>query len=143
MPRSTGPEQIAEGRRRLDRYALAAGRDPVEISIALQSVVCLADTDTQARDKLRSSSFSLFFRSLEHTMMKGASLDTDRWADLNLVGTPDQVCAKVAALEQAGVSALRALLLVGNTVDELLDQARAFARHIIPAFPDPPAPGPQ
>jgi hypothetical protein len=74
-------------------------------------------------------------------MVKGASLD--RWADLNLVGTPDQVRGKVAALEQAGVSALRSLLFVANTVDELLDQARAFARHVIPAFPDPPSPGPQ
>jgi hypothetical protein len=73
--------------------------------------------------------------------MKGVSPDT--FADLNLVGTPDQVCGKVAALEQAGVSALRSLQFVASTVDELLDQARAFARHVIPAFPDPPSPEPQ
>jgi len=143
LPAEIGPEQIAEGRRLLDLYARAAGRDPAEISIALQLVVCLADTDAQARDKLRNSSFGVFFRSLEQAMMKDVSPDTDRYADLNLVGTPDQVCGKVAALEQAGVSALRSLLLVANTVDELLDQARAFARHVIPAFPDPPSPGPQ
>src|SRR5260370_33332914 len=112
------------------------------MSIALQLVVCLADTDAQARDKLRNSSFGVFFRSLEQAMMKDVSPDTDRYADLNLVGTPDQVCGKVAALEQAGVSALPSLLPVANTVDEPLDQARALPPHLIPAFPTPPAPGP-
>ena len=141
LPARIGPEQIAEGRNLLDRYAQAAGRDPAEISIALSLVVCLADTDARARDKLRSSSAGLFFRSLEQTVMKGVS--PERWADLNLVGTPDQVRGKVAALEQSGVSALRNLQFVASTVDELLGQARAFARHVIPAFSDPPSPGPQ
>src|SRR5258708_27873757 len=112
LPAEIGPEQIAEGRRLLDLYARAAGRDPAEISIALQLVVCLADTDAQARDKLRNSSFGVFFRSLEQAMMKDVSPDTDRYADLNLVGTPDRLCGKGAALEQAGVSPLRPLLLV-------------------------------
>jgi alkanesulfonate monooxygenase SsuD/methylene tetrahydromethanopterin reductase-like flavin-dependent oxidoreductase (luciferase family) len=53
---------LEERRGLLDRYARAAGRDPADISIALSLVVCLADTDAQARDKLQSSSFGLFFR---------------------------------------------------------------------------------
>jgi alkanesulfonate monooxygenase SsuD/methylene tetrahydromethanopterin reductase-like flavin-dependent oxidoreductase (luciferase family) len=67
-------------------------------------------------------------------MTKG--VDLDQYLARNLVGTPDEVCAKVAAYEQAGVAHLTALLFVGNTVTEMRDQIRAFARHVLPAFPD-------
>src|SRR5260370_37309510 len=97
------------------------------MSIALQLVVCLADTDAQARDKLGNSSFGGFFRALEQAMMKDVSPDTDRYADLNLVGTPDQVCAKVAPLEQAEGRAPGMRRRVGNTLGEMVDQCRAIA----------------
>jgi hypothetical protein len=61
-------------------------------------------------------------------------VDLDAYLDINLVGTPDQVCEKVAALAAAGCEHLTALLFVGNTVDEMRDQIRAFARHVMPAF---------
>ena len=67
-------------------------------------------------------------------MTKGVDLDT--YLDINLVGSPDQVCEKVAAYERAGVEHLTALLFVGNTVDEMRDQVRMFAKYVIPAFPD-------
>jgi hypothetical protein len=52
------------------------------------------------------------------------------------VGSPDEVCAKVAAYDQAGVDHLTALLFVGNTVEEMREQIRMFAQHVLPAFPD-------
>ncbi|HEY7486484.1 MAG TPA: LLM class flavin-dependent oxidoreductase [Streptosporangiaceae bacterium] len=134
LPAKLGPEQISEKRELLDHYARVAGRDPAEIRIALQSVVCLGSTAEQARETLENSAFDLFRKSLQKTMTKG--VDVDRYIDINLVGTPDQVCEKVAAYEEAGVSHLCSLLFVGNTVDEMLAQVRAFARHVLPAFPD-------
>jgi hypothetical protein len=52
------------------------------------------------------------------------------------VGSPDEVCAKVAAYDQASVDHLTALLFVGNTVEEMGEQIRMFAQHVLPAFPD-------
>ena len=133
LPAKLGPDRIREGRAKLDGYARAAGRDPRAITTALQSVVCLGDTAEQARETFLNSSFDLFRTSLTNTMTKG--VDIDAYLDLNLVGTPDEVCAKVAAYEKAGVEHLCGLLFVGNTVAEMRAQIDAFARHVLPAFP--------
>jgi probable F420-dependent oxidoreductase len=137
LPAKLGPAAIAAGRTRLDRYAREAGRDPGAITTALQSVVCLGDTEDKARERFRNSSFDLFRTSLAKTMTKG--LDQDAYLDINLVGTPDSVCEKVEAFRKAGVAHLTALLFVGNTVEEMREQMRRFARHVLPAFPDPMA----
>jgi probable F420-dependent oxidoreductase len=134
LPAKIGPAKIAEGRAKIVEYARSVGRDPSGITTALQSVVCLGDTAEQARETFLNSSFDLFRTSLATTMTKG--VDLDAYLDVNLVGTPDQVCEKVAALAAAGCEHLTALLFVGNTVDEMRDQIRAFARHVMPAFPE-------
>jgi alkanesulfonate monooxygenase SsuD/methylene tetrahydromethanopterin reductase-like flavin-dependent oxidoreductase (luciferase family) len=95
-------------------------------------VVCLGDTAEQARERFFASSFDLFRTSLKDTMTKG--VDIEEYLRANLVGTPDEVCAKIAALGEAGVSHLCGLLFVGNTVEEMRGQIRTFARHVIPAF---------
>ncbi len=136
LPAKMGPDRVREGRARLEEYARAAGRDPAEIGTALQSVVCLGATAEQARDRFLGSSFDLFRRSLARTMTKG--VDVEEYLDLNLIGTPDEVCAKIAAYERAGVDHLCGLLFVGNTVDEMRAQIRAFARDVMPAFPERP-----
>ena len=69
-------------------------------------------------------------------MMKG--VDLDKYVADNLIGTPEQVCAKVAAFEEAGLDGFYAVLFVANTVDEMAEQMRLFARYVIPAFPDKP-----
>jgi probable F420-dependent oxidoreductase len=134
LPAKIGPARLAEGRATLARYARAAGRDPATIAIALQSVVCLGDTSEQARETFLNSSFDLFRTSLKDTMTKG--VDLDAYLEMNLVGTPDQVCEKVAAYQRAGLDHLTALLFVGNTVPEMREQIRRFARHVLPAFPE-------
>ncbi|HET9255899.1 MAG TPA: LLM class flavin-dependent oxidoreductase [Pseudonocardiaceae bacterium] len=139
--RPAGPEtrlprrdhQVRTGRARLDQQARAVGRDPASITTALQSIVCLGDTPEQARKTFLNSSFDLFRQSLSATMTKG--VDLDAYLELNLIGTPDQVRAKVAAFADAGVEHFCALLFVANTVEDFRSQIRAFARHVIPAFP--------
>jgi probable F420-dependent oxidoreductase len=133
LPAKIGPQRIAEGRAEIIRLAGAAGRDPRSIATALQSVVCLGTTAEKARETFRNSSFDLFRTSLAGTMTKG--VDQDAYLDMNLVGTPDQVCEKVDAYARAGLDHLTALLFVGNTVEEMREQIRMFARHVLPAFP--------
>ena len=48
----------------------------------------------------------------------------------------DDISRQVEALEAVGVSHLCGLYFVGNTVDEMMDQVRMFARDVIPSFPD-------
>jgi probable F420-dependent oxidoreductase len=135
LPAKIGPDRIRAGRIRLAHYARQAGRDPSQIATALQSIVCLGDTTDQARERFMCSAFDLFRRSLQQTMTKG--VDLDAYVAANLIGTPDEVCAKVEAFAQAGVDHFCATLFVGNTVDEMLEQMRTFARDVIPAFPEP------
>jgi probable F420-dependent oxidoreductase len=134
LPAKIGPQRIADGRTEIARLARAAGRDPRTITTALQSVVCLGSTAEKARETFRNSSFDLFRTSLAGTMTKG--VDQDAYLDMNLVGTPDQVCEKVDAYARVGLDHLTALLFVGNTVEEMREQIRMFARHVLPAFPD-------
>jgi probable F420-dependent oxidoreductase len=133
LPAKIGPERIRAGREKVAAYARAAGRDPSQITTALQSVVCIGDTKEQVRERFERSAFDLFRTSLRTTMTKG--VDLDAYFDANLIGTPDEVCAKVQAYEDAGVEHFCASLFVGNTVDEMLEQMDLFARHVVAAFP--------
>lgn len=101
LPAKIGPADIAAGRAKVATYAGAAGRDPADITIGLQSVVCLADTTQEARERLERSTFDLFRRSLKETMMKG--VDLDKYVADNLIGTPEEICAKVASFEESGL----------------------------------------
>lgn len=134
LPAKLGPAAIAAGRTRVAEYARRAGREPSAITTALQSVVCLGETTEQAHARFTASAFDLFRRSLERTMTRGVSRED--YLAANLIGTPDQVCEKVAAFERAGLDHFCATLFVANTVDELLEQMRVFARYVLPAFPD-------
>jgi alkanesulfonate monooxygenase SsuD/methylene tetrahydromethanopterin reductase-like flavin-dependent oxidoreductase (luciferase family) len=136
LPAKIGPTEIAAGRAKVSTYAQAAGRDPADVTIGLQSVVCIADTAQEAGERVERSTFDLFRRSLKDTMMRG--VDVDKYMADNLIGTPDEVCAKVEAFKNAGLDGFFATLFVANTVDEMLEQMRLFARYVIPAFPDTP-----
>jgi probable F420-dependent oxidoreductase len=134
LPAKIGPAEIAAGRAKVSTFARAAGRDPAAITMGLQTVVCIADTAREARERLERSTFDLFRRSLKDTMMK--DIDLDKYLADNLIGTPDEVCAKVAAFEEAGLDGFFATLFVANTVGEMLEQMRLFARYVLPAFPE-------
>jgi alkanesulfonate monooxygenase SsuD/methylene tetrahydromethanopterin reductase-like flavin-dependent oxidoreductase (luciferase family) len=134
LPAKIGPAKIAEGRAKIARYVQAAGREPDTITTALQSVVCIGNTEEQARETFFNSSFDLFRKSLQSTMTKG--VDVDAYLAMNLVGSIDQIVEKVGAYQSAGLSHLTALLFVGNTVEDMREQMRMMARHVLPLFPD-------
>jgi alkanesulfonate monooxygenase SsuD/methylene tetrahydromethanopterin reductase-like flavin-dependent oxidoreductase (luciferase family) len=133
LPAKIGPDRVRAGREKVAEYARRADRDPARITTALQSVVCLGNSTNDARERFERSTFDLFRTSLRGTMTKG--MDVDAYLAANLVGTPDEICAKVSEYEKAGLEHFCASLFVGNTVEEILDQMRMFARHVIPAFP--------
>ena len=134
QPRAELTDEGIRALRVLFEDARAAGREPARITTALTLVVCLGDTPEQPREILENSAFGPFGASLNKTTTKG--VDMDRVIGVNLVGTPGQVCEKVAAFEAAGVEHLCSQEFAGNTVEEMTGQIRRFARDVIPAFPD-------
>jgi len=132
LPAHVGPDAVRAGRERLEGYARAAGRDPAAITTAVQLNVCLGRTAAEAHERFCRSQFPRWHASLRGTMQKG--VDLDAYEALNLVGTPDEVCKRIAAFEDAGVEALSATMFVGDTVGEMLEQIRTFARTVMPAF---------
>lgn len=132
LPAGIGPDRIREGRAKLDGYAREAGRDPSEIAIAPQLIVCLGADESRARESFERSQLHHHLVSLQQSTLKG--VDVESYLALNLVGTPEQVIQKIGALEEAGVSHLCGLYFVGNTVDEMMGQVRAFAGEVMPAF---------
>ncbi len=134
LPAIVDARRIRQGRALLDRYAREAGRDPATISTALQLVVCLADTPAAAREAFERSQLFHHLVSLQQSTLQGT--DVDSYVAINLVGTPDEVGRRVEEFAAAGVDHLCGLYFVGNTVDELLAQARRFAREVMPVFPE-------
>ncbi|HVX44387.1 MAG TPA: LLM class flavin-dependent oxidoreductase [Mycobacteriales bacterium] len=132
LPAKIGPAQIRSGRAKVAEYARAAGRDPDQIETCLQTVVCIAESEQEVQERFERSAFDLFRGSLKETMMKG--VDRSQYFADNLIGTPDQVCAKVAEFQAAGLDRFSATLFVGNTVAEMLEQMGLFARYVIPEF---------
>ncbi len=66
--------------------------------------------------------------------MKG--VDLDKYVADNLIGTPEQVCAKVAAFEEAGLDGFFATLFVAQYGQRNGRTDASFARYVIPALPD-------
>ncbi len=134
LPAGIGPAQVRSGRERLERWAREAGRDPAEIAIALQLVVSPGPTEAAARERFERSQLYHHLVSLQRSTLRG--VDVESYVDLNLVGTPDRVARKIEDLEAAGVGHLCGLYFVGRSLEEMMQQVRDFARHVVPAFPE-------
>lgn len=134
LPAGIPAEAIAAGKQKLESWARAAGRDPSSIVIAPQLIVCIGDDADEARRRFEASQLYHHLVSLQQSTMKDVGIET--YMTTNLLGTPDDIARQVEGLEAVGVSHLCGLYFVGNTVDEMLDQVRLFAKHVLPAFPD-------
>jgi probable F420-dependent oxidoreductase len=134
LPAGLPLEGVVAGKEKLEDWARTAGRDPSQLTIALQLIVCIGESSEQAGETFRRSQVYHHLVSLQQSTLK--DLDIDDYMTANLLGTPDDISRQVQQLEVAGVSHLCGLIFVGNTVDEMLDQIRMFGRHVVPSFPD-------
>jgi probable F420-dependent oxidoreductase len=132
LPAGLPIPQLVNGKARLVQYAEEAGRDPAQISVATQLVVCLGRTQQEAEERFRASPV---YEEWTTVGLSGVSLSD--FLGANLIGTPDEVCRRVAAIEQAGVNHLAGLVFLGHSVDEVLDQMEQFGNSVIKAFPEP------
>jgi probable F420-dependent oxidoreductase len=132
LPAGLSPAGLAAGRERLARYAAEAGRDPEAITVAPQVMVCLAATTEEAVRRFRASQLHHHLVTLQQSTLK--DVDVDAYVTNNLIGTPDDVCAKVHAFADAGADHLCGMYFAANTVEEMREQMRLFASAVMPAF---------
>jgi alkanesulfonate monooxygenase SsuD/methylene tetrahydromethanopterin reductase-like flavin-dependent oxidoreductase (luciferase family) len=107
----------------LRQHCEAIGRDYESIQRTISTMCCIAETDEQARAKLPpallalSDAFSSEQRQAFEGMMKHS-----------LIGSPDTIRQRLAALEDAGVQEVR-LTFLQDLPD--LEALRFFARELI------------
>jgi probable F420-dependent oxidoreductase len=133
LPASLPLPRLAAGGARLRAEAEEAGRDPARLSVATQLVVCLGRTQAEAEERFKASPVYE-----EWTTVGLSGVPLDGFLGANLIGTPEEVCRRVAAIEQAGVDHLAGLVFPGHTVDEVLDQMEEFSSTVLKQFPEPP-----
>lgn len=134
LPAGLGPAGVAEGRERLLRYAAEAGRDGSALKIAPQVMVSIADTHEEAEAHFRQSQLFHHLVTLQQSTLKDVSVDS--YVENNLIGTPDEICAKIEEFRAAGADHLCGIYFAANDVEGLRQQMRRFAKDVIPAFPD-------
>lgn len=132
LPASLPLPRLAAGKARLLECAEQAGRDPTQLSVATQFVVCLGRTQAEAEERFKSSPVYE-----EWTTVGLSGVPLEGFLGANLIGPPEEVCRRVAAIEQAGVDHLAGLVFPGHTVAEVLDQMEEFVNTVIKQFPEP------
>jgi len=132
MPAGLPVDRLAAGVRTLREHAEANGRDPGALAVAPQMVLCLGDDAADAVARFRRSQVYEHLVSLRNTTLKG--IDIDAYVSENLIGDPATVTDRIAALAGAGAGHLAGMIVVANTVDEMLDQMERFAAEVAPAF---------
>lgn len=133
LPASLPVSGLAAGNARLRALAQEAGRDPTQLSVATQLVVCLGRTQAEAEERFKASPVYE-----EWTTVGLSGVPLEGFLGANLIGTPEEVCRRVAAIEQTGVDHLAGLVFPGHTVAEVLDQMEEFSRTVMKQFPEPP-----
>lgn len=133
MGASLPPEGIAEGAQQVARFAEEAGRDPSEIEIAPQVMVCMAPTHEEALRRFKESVMYEHLFTLRGTTMRGQ--DMDRLVDCNLIGSPEEVIDRVGRFRDAGVTLLPTMSFISPTVDATIEDINIFAETVMPHFP--------
>lgn len=105
-----------------------AGRPRDAVEVAPQLSVTLGKTHEAAEDLYWRSQLTRHRASLAYT-----GRDLTQQIEANLIGTPEEVVERVAALAAIGVDHCCALWFLGDTVDEMLEQMTWFAEEVIPS----------
>lgn len=115
-------EELAARIALLREKAAALGRDPAEIEVAPQFSVTVARTMEEAEACYMASDLVAHRISLAYT-----GRDLSKQVVANLVGSPDVIREKVAALAAIGVQHCCGLMVPADTLSEFHDQVAWFA----------------
>ena len=135
LPAVLSPDEIERGVDDVRRAAEGAGRDPDAIAIAPQFAVSIGRTQDEARARFHASQLYKHLQSLQTSTLRDQQ--QGGFEARNLIGTPAEICERIEAYRKAGVTALPALLFVGNAVSEVLESIELFGREVLPHFATP------
>ena len=115
-------ERVAMLRERL----VTAGRDPRAVAIAPELSATVARTHEDAVRRYEASRFVRHRRERDRT-----GRDASLMAASNLVGSPETILERVAALSAAGVDHCAALAFPAESAQELAEQWTFFAEEVV------------
>jgi probable F420-dependent oxidoreductase len=131
MPAVLSPDEIRRGVEEIHRHAAQAGRDGAAIDIAPQFAVAIGRTHDDAVKRFRASQLYRHLESLKNATLRD---QTGGYEHRNLIGSPEEICARIRVYQQAGVTTFAGLLFAVNTVAEMHEAMELFGRDVIPNF---------
>lgn len=132
LPAALSTERLRRGLDVLHQSAANAGRDAAEIDIAPQLLVTMGETYEEAIRRFKDSQMYHHLISLSSSTLRNE--DLSRIEENNLIGTPEQILAKISKLEQAGVTHCAALNFISNTPSEMMEQMAFFKESVMDAY---------
>lgn len=132
LPAALSTDRLRRGLDILQQTAAEQGRDASQIDIAPQLMVTMGKTYEEAIEKFMNSQMYHHLVSLRASTLRGE--DLSRIEENNLIGTPDQILAKVARLAGAGVTHCAALNFISNTPSEMMDQMAYFKESVMDVY---------
>jgi probable F420-dependent oxidoreductase len=131
MPAILLPEEIERGIDEIHRHAARTGRDASAIDIAPQFAVSIGRTHEEAVARFHASQLYKHLESLKSATLRD---QTGGFEQRNLIGSPDEICQRIRAYAQAGVTTLSGLLFVARSVPEMCEAIELFGREVLPNF---------
>ena len=126
-------QTLLASRRRLDAALVERGRDPASVETHHQVWLSFGRDRPEAETKLTRSQH--FRRTLVHQPNQSEANAVAGFAAGNLLGPPEEVIEQIKLLERAGVDHL-GVIMVAETMDELLADMELFADQVMPSFRD-------
>ena len=125
-------DRTADARKVVDAAAARAGRDPRSIGTHFQIWLSFGKDRETAVAKLKRSQH--WRRTMAVAKNSSEEEQLRRFAAGNLLGSPAEVVEQIRALEQgAGVEHMGVVIL-GESVQELMQDMELFAKEVMPSF---------
>lgn len=132
LPAALSTDRLRHGLDVLQQAAIKAGRNVEEIDVAPQLLVTMGKTYEEAIQRFKESQMYHHLISLKRSTLRGE--DLSRIEENNLIGTPDQILAKISKLAEAGVTHCAALNFISNTPTEMMDQMTFFKESVMDVY---------
>lgn len=132
LPATLEPKQIRRGVEAVQKAAEEAGRNGSSIDIAPQLLVCIGQSHEEALARFKASQMYRHLVSLSKSTLRQQNLA--RIEENNLVGTPEQILARVERLAEAGVTHCSAMNFISQTPSELLEQMAFFKEAVVDRY---------
>jgi alkanesulfonate monooxygenase SsuD/methylene tetrahydromethanopterin reductase-like flavin-dependent oxidoreductase (luciferase family) len=123
---------LADGVKQVRQFAVEVDRDPDEIVIAPQVMVCIAPTHEEAIRNYQASPMYRHLHTLQASTLK--SVDVNKLVQANLIGSPQEIIERVGAFQEAGATLMATMSFISPSIQATLDDIQYFAEQVIPAF---------